>query len=303
MRDLSFSGGYAVMNAKRGILGGAGLESLTVGTKFSVGDVLSKATDLLKAHPSIILIQVIPAIPSLFGDVYSSSSIFNPVPLIAGIISAVLSIIAAGAYAPVVLEAIGGKRLTIGEALGQAFHRFWSLLGAGILVVLLVLLGCVALIVPGIILATWYAYTTPAIMLENKGALEGMAASKAFGRDKKWSTFCVFLVFFVIYILIGIIGGLLSLGGGGRVIQTLLAIPLSAWTSVVLSYVYVTHGPSAIVSETPAAGVGQPSTDPRMSIGAPVATPSIEGSSRFCAFCGSPLKPGAKFCANCGKPV
>jgi hypothetical protein len=234
-------------------------------------------------------------------DVYSSSSIFNPLPIIAGIISAVLSVIAGGAYAPVVKEAIGGKRLTIGEALGHAYNRFWSLVGAGILIVLIVVLGSIALVVPGIIFATWYAYTTPAIMLEDKGATAGMAASKAFGRDKKWSTFSIFLIFLLVFILVSIIGGVLSLGGGGRVIQTLLTIPLSAWTSVVIAYTYITHGPSATAPASPAAAWEQPPAE--MSAGISAGTPRMGGTSRFCAFCGSPLKTDAKFCSNCGKPV
>ena len=277
--------------------------SLTVGTKINVGDVLSKASNLLKANPSIILISVIPAIPTLLSDVYSGSSIFNPLSILTGIISAILSVIAGGAYAPVVKEAIGGKRLTIGEALGHAYNRFWSLVGAGILIVFIVFLGLLALVVPGIIFATWYAYTTPAIMLENKGATAGMAASKAFGRDKKWSTFSLFLIFLLVYIFVAIIGGVFSLGGGGRVIQTLLTIPLSAWTSVVIAYTYITHGPSATASVTPAAAWEQAPVESGMSAGISAVTPRMEGTSRFCAFCGSPLKADAKFCTNCGKPV
>jgi hypothetical protein len=271
---------------------------MTVGRKINVGEAISRSTDLLMAHPSIILIQVIPAVPSLVGDVYSSSAIFNPVPAVLGIISAVLGIIASGAYAPVVREALGGQHLTIGEALGHAYNRFWSLLGAAILVVLIVIAGTIAFIVPGIIFATWYAYTTPAIMLENKGALEGMAASKAFGRDKKWSTFTIFLTFLLVYILVGILGVVLSLGGGGRVIQTLLDIPLSAWTSVVIAYTYITYGPSASVPEGPPPVWQQP---PPFETGE---SPGVsQSSSRFCANCGSALQPNSKFCANCGKPV
>ncbi len=265
--------------------------------------MISKSTDLLKANPSIILIQAIPAIPALLSDVYSGPSIFAPLGLIAGIISAVLAVIAGGAYAPVVKEALAGKRLTIGEALGHAYNRFWSLLGAAILVVLIVVLGSIAFVVPGIIFATWYAYTTPAIMLEGKGATAGMAASKAFGRDKKWSTFSIFLIFLLVYILVSIIGTVLSLGGGGRVIQTLLTIPLSAWTSVVIAYTYITHGPSATSPVTPAAAWEQPPAGSGMSAGISAGAPRMEETSRFCAFCGSPLKADAKFCTNCGKPV
>jgi len=180
--------------------------------------------------------------------------------------------------------------------LGLAYNRFWSLVGAGILVVLIVFLGAIALVVPGIIFGCWYAYTTPAIMLENKGALEGMSASKAFGRDKKWSTFLVFLTFLLAYIVIAIIGSVLSIGGGGQVISTLLDVPLGAWTSVVIAYIYVTHGPSA----------GAPAGPQPMMPQAPpeaVVTAAPESGSRFCANCGSPLNAGARFCGSCGKPV
>ena len=279
----------------------------TVGTKINVGAVLGKATDLLRANPSIILIQVIPAIPSLIGDLYSSSAIFNPVPLLTGIISAILGVIASGAYAPVVKEALTGQKLTIGEALGHAYNRFWSLLGAAILVVIIVVLGTIALIIPGIIIATWYAYTTPAIMLENKGALAGMSASKAFGRDKKWSTFSLFLTFVVVFILVAILGAILSFGGGGRVIQTLLTIPLSAWTSVVIAYTYITHGPFATPDWGTQTGMQQPPTQPSVSQPMPAepAMPPMaaQPSGRFCSNCGAALKSDAKFCAKCGKPV
>ena len=271
----------------------------SVGTKIDVGEVVSKATNLLRANPSIILIQAIPAIPSIVGDL-AQSTVFSPLVVITTILSAVLSIIAGGAYAPVVREAVAGQTLTIGEAFGHAYHRFWSLLGAGIVVVIVVFLGLVAFVVPGVIFATWYAYTAPAIMLENKGALEGMSASKAFGRDKKWSTFMIFLLFFLVYLVIAILGILLSLGGGGRVISSLLDIPLGAWTSVVIAYVYVTH---AMIPSAPAgqeASWAQPPAETSGVIGAPQ---GVQATSRFCSNCGSPLQSGSKFCTNCGKQV
>lgn len=271
----------------------------TVGTKIDVGDVVSKATSLLMANPAIILIQVIPAIPSLLSDLLSRSSILSPVSLLASIVSVVLTVIASGAYPPLVKEAVAGQRLTLSESLGRAAQRFWSLVAAGILVVLIVLLGSIAFIVPGIIFATWYAYTVPAIMLENKGALEGMSASRAFGRDKKWSTFILFVVFFVVYLVVLLIGGVLSLGGGGSVIQTVLTIPLSAWTSVVLAYTYLTHGPQ-LQPQGAQPNWQQPSSP--LTPGAGSVAPVTQGAS-FCASCGSPLAPGARFCTSCGAPT
>lgn len=265
----------------------------TVGTPINVGEVISRSTNLLKANPSIILIQLIPAVPSLLSDVFSGPTLFDPVALLMGVLTAVLSVIASGAYAPVVKGALTGQRLTLEAALGHAYRKFWSLLGAGILVVLIVFVGAIALVVPGIIFATWYAYTTPAIVLEDRGALEGMSASRSFGRDKKLSTFLIFLTFFLVYILVAAVGAALSLGGGGRLIQTLLDVPLSAWTSVVIAYTYITCGPSATSTQPP----GQPvATMPRPA-------PITEAPVGVCSSCGAPLPQGSKFCGNCGKPV
>lgn len=272
---------------------------VSVGTKINVGDVVSKATNLLRENPSIIAIQAIPAIPSIVGDL-ARSTVFSPIVIITTILYAVLSIIASGAYAPVVKEALAGQTLTIGQAFGLAYHRFWSLLGAGILIVIIVFLGAIAFVVPGLIFATWYAYSTPSIMLENKGAWEGMSASKAFGRDKKWSTFLIFLVFFLVYLIIGILGILLSLGGGGRIISSLLDIPLGAWTSVVISYIYITHALTPSVSAGQEPGWPAP---PSAAPGPSMAPPGAQFANRFCPSCGAPLKPDSKFCSSCGRPV
>jgi len=280
------------------------VKNATVGTRFSAVEVISKGTDLLKANPSIILIQAVPAIPALIGDLAGSAALFSPLVVVFSIISAILGLIASGAYAPVVNEALSGQRLTIAEALGHAGRRFWSLLGAAVLVVIIVALGTIAFVVPGIIFATWYAYTAPAIMLENKGALDGMSASRAFGRDKKVNTFLVFLVFFVVYVVISIIGAVLSIGGGGRIISTLLEVPLAAWTSVILAYIYIAHGPMG--TGTPASTSGAPSLTPGQGVDNPTFTPapvSTPASSRVCSSCGAPLKPDSKFCSSCGKPV
>lgn len=275
---------------------------MSVGTKIDVGEVVSKSTELLMANPAIILIQVIPAIPSLVGDIFGGSSVLSPVYLLTAIISGVIGIIASGAYPPVVKEALAGQRLTIGQAFGHAYRRFWSLLAAAILVGLVVGLGFIALIVPGILFLTWYAYTVPAIMLENKGALEGMSASKAFGRDKKWSTFLLFLVFLLAYVVLAAIGAILALGGGGRVIQTLLTIPLSAWTAVVVSYAYIAHGLPATPTEPPELLQQPPSGTPAPPVFSPGSTTAV-GAGRFCSNCGSPLAADAKFCPSCGRPV
>jgi uncharacterized membrane protein len=252
--------------------------------------VLSKSTSLLMNNPATILIQVIPAIPALLSDVLTGAAILSLLGFFFAIISAVLGIMAIGAYVPIIKAELTNQPWTIGEGFMKGYQRFWSILGAGILVALIVVLGLIALIVPGIIFATWFVYTVPAIVSEDKGALEGMSASRAFGRDKKWSTFLILLTYGFVTILVSVITSLIP-GVGGSVISTILTIPVDAWFSVTIVYTYLTHGPSAVPEPAAPGWAPQP----------PPASPAVAPATQFCTNCGTQIQPGAKFCPNCGK--
>jgi hypothetical protein len=272
-----------------------------VGRPIVVGDVVFKSARIVYAQPLLMVPQLIVLIPNLINDLLTSSSPLNPLGALIGVLGAVLGVIVTGAYPPLVQAALAGGQLSVADALGKAFHRFWTLLAAGILVVLIVILGVFALIVPGIIFATWYAYTVPVIMLEGKGATEGMAASKAFGRDKKGSTFLIFLTAGLVALFLFALTSILSLAsrGLGQVVFSILDVPLGAWVAVMVTYTYLTYGPTSVPA-TEAAGLGmapnappQPPAQASASFGAP---------GNFCRFCGSALRADSKFCANCGKP-
>ncbi len=266
---------------------------MSVGKPIAVWEVVSSSTQLLMNNPTTMLIQVIPAIPAILSDVFTGASILTLVGFFFAIVSAVLGIMASGAYVPIVRAELANQPWTIGEGFAKGYQRFWSILGASILVALIVILGLIALVIPGIIFATWYAYTIPAIVSEDKGALEGMSASRAFGKDKKWSTFLLFLTFALVTFLLSLLTGFVP-GVGGRVVDTLLTIPVDAWVSVTLVYTYLTHGPSAIAPATSTPQAWQP---PQPS------APTMAPANQFCSSCGTALQPGAKFCPNCGKAV
>ena len=160
----------------------------------------------------------------------------------------ILYVIVGGAYPFLVRSLLSGEELSLAKAFGSAFRRFGSLFASGSLVTLVVILGLVALIVPGIILAAWYFYTPPAIMLETKGALDGMGASKAFGRNKKWSTFLIFLSVGLVDLVIGVLQSFISILSPevGFILGFVLWVPVTAWSSVIPSYTYLTYGPISL---------------------------------------------------------
>jgi hypothetical protein len=274
-----------------------------VGREIRAGAVVSQSAKILSSRPLIMLPQLILSVVTLVTDLLNSSSALSPLRVIIAIASGVLTLIVSGAYPSMVKAVIEGGEPSVAESLGRAAHRFWTLLAAGILVALIVGLGLIALVVPGVILAAWYAYTVPAIMLEDKGALQGMAASKAFGRDKKGDTFLIFVAIVMSGLVLLVVEFIFSLASPvlGDLVYAVLYVPFGAWASVIFSYTYLTCGPSSVPTTTEAAGYGlappappQPPAQVNTSVGAP-------GS--FCQFCGSRIAAGSKFCGACGKPV
>jgi hypothetical protein len=274
-----------------------------VGRAIRAGPVISQSAKIVSSRPLIMLPQLILLAVSLVTDLSNSPSALNPLRIVITLVSVVLSLIVSGAYPSMVKTVLEGGEPSVAESLGKALHRFWTLLAAGILVALIVGLGFIALVVPGVILLTWYAYTVPAIMLEDKGALEGMAASKAFGRDKKGDTFLIFIALGMAGIVLFVVRFILSLASPvlGNVAYAVLDVPLGAWASVIFSYTYLTCGPSSVPTTTETVGYGlvpPPPPQPPAQANAPVGAPA-----NFCQFCGSRIAPGSKFCGACGKPV
>lgn len=276
--------------------------ALTVGKPFGVQEVLAKSLNILTANPILFVPSVVALLFSLLWDL-ALPSISAALVLVEVVVAGALVIILIGGFPPMVKAAVDGDRVSLTEAARRAYHRFWSLFAAGILVTIVVGLASLALLVPGIILGTWYAYTIPAIMLEDKGALDGMSASKAFGHDKKWSTFLVFLAFWAIsavMFVILLVFTLVGYGLVGEVLYTILVMPLSAWLYVTICYTYITYGPSNVLSAAGTPGLGVAPPTPTLQPGTQTGAST---TNNYCVSCGSPLQSGARFCPRCGKQV
>ena len=154
-------------------------------------------------------------------------------------------------------------------------------------------------------------------MLEDKGALQGMAASKAFGRDKKWSTFLICLVVGIVFTAILILDLVLSPFSPGlaQLVYDLLSMPVYAWLLVFVSYTYLTYGPSSVPAAPEVSGYGaapQTTTQQQQattsmlaqSTAWPAGAPAAASASnrRFCPSCGSPVEASSGSAVAAGRP-
>jgi len=132
-----------------------------------------------------------------------AAAIFGGLGLVvAGILGLLGQVLCSGALTKSVSESYLGNEITVGQAYSFILPKFLTLIWAGICVVLLVWLGLLLLVVPGIIFGLWYALTNPAIVVENLKASKGMSRSKALASGNLGKIFCVgFLVILLSMVL------------------------------------------------------------------------------------------------------
>lgn len=140
-------------------------------------------------------------------DIYSKNFVEI---LIAGLIAIVLSVITLGILAPAMMT--GLSLIFVKAKRGQAvankevfacLGKWYVYLGACIVIGILVCLGLICLIIPGLILMTWWMYALLFMADKNLSISAAMKASKDLVRSKNlW----MHLLFLVIYSFIAQLG-------------------------------------------------------------------------------------------------
>jgi hypothetical protein len=148
---------------------------------------------------------------------------------IAGILGAVVSLVALfwvqGALVKAVEDVRDGRPdLTLGETFQRVRPQLGSIIVGGILAGIGIFFGLVLLIVPGLVLLTWWVLIIPVIVLEERSAGEAFSRSRALVRGHGWGVFGVI----VLTILI-VIGFAIALG--------LVLLPFQDWLASFLSNV------------------------------------------------------------------
>src|SRR5215210_639074 len=99
----------------------------------------------------------------------------------------------------------GRADLSLGETFDSVKPHLSSIIVAGILAGLGIVLGLILLIVPGLVLLTWWILIVPVIVLERRSAGESFSRSRELVRGYGWRVFGVIILTIVIYIIAGIV--------------------------------------------------------------------------------------------------
>lgn len=173
------------------------------------------------------------ALSTAFGTLWFVSMIVSMVSF--AILTALLTVLTSQAYL--------GEPVDLSVAVRRALPRVLPAVGAGLAASILMGIGFMLLIVPGIYLALRFFAITPAAVLEGRGPSAALARSGELSKGRKWNIFLTFLlvlcIYFVIFFSVGLVSALL----GGIVVQTVInavltivLYPVIAITIVLLYY-------------------------------------------------------------------
>jgi len=175
------------------------------------GEVLGEAWGLYKAHWRHLLpvAFVVYLLLSLF--VLLLAALLGWLGVIAGVFVSLAGVFWLQGTLVVAVEDVrdGRADLSIRETLSRVRPRMNTLGVAGILAAIGITLGLLLLIVPGLVLATWWLLIVPVIVLESRSVFESFGRSRELVRGNGWNVFGLIVLTFLILIAVGIVVGLL----------------------------------------------------------------------------------------------
>jgi zinc-ribbon domain len=211
------------------------------------------------------------------------------VPLVASIfiVTVVFFPIAQGGAIKLASERVEKGKADLGPSVSFAASKLIWLWALSIVVGIIVILGFIALIIPGIILAIMFVLAFPVMIIENKGVSASMGRSRELVGHRWLKTFATLLVFGIIVAISAGVASAISgvFGPASPVVNGVLSAFYQPLFPIMLAVFYYSN--AARISPKSAAMVGTAATTPQT-------------GTKFCPACGTQMASTATFCPKCG---
>ena len=225
---------------------GAARDEIVPGSEpLVVGDCVKRGFELTKRHFGILLLVALAYLGVRFGftlililmDATSTlgRTYQNGGSPLSMVVSLILSVFLGLGLTRVGLKLISGKEVKVGQLFGEG-RKLLRALGAQILLTLMIALGCLLLIVPGIYLALRFGFCVTAIVDRDLGVIESFKYSSSITANNR-------ILLLGLLLLCGLIGvaGLMACGVG-----LIFAAPM-AWLSYLVAYRWLQYGRRAVL--------------------------------------------------------
>ena len=200
--------------------------------RIGVGDVISEAFSIYGQNVGALLgsaLVVFAVVGLIAGLLQNTGSVF--LILLATAVRVAGDALFVGFVVKLVSDVRDGRRdQTVGDLFSAAAPYILPLIGFGILAGIGIAIGFVLIIIPGLILLTFWSVGAPAIVVEGVGPIDAFGRSWRLVRGEAWSVFGVLLLVFLIVVIaqaiLGAIG--VAIGAGGFIVAAIVAAAITA---------------------------------------------------------------------------
>jgi hypothetical protein len=160
------------------------------------------------------------------------------------IVSSVFGALAEGGFVPLVIAHDAGEQPNLGQALTSAARAAPSLIALGLVMGIAVMLGMVALVVPGIMLLILWAVAPAALATERGGILAALGRSRMLTKGARWAVLGIVLIVLVVggavQLAMGVAIGLAHVHGTEFiVVQAILGTIMRLFSGPIHASIYV----------------------------------------------------------------
>ena len=190
-------------------------------------------------------ILLIPIIVSFF------TALFAPIPAtgvmvtyesVIYIILMVIYVIISILMSVALILAINDNSLTAKGAYTRAMSYFWKYVGLSLLMTIILMVGFMLLIIPGIILSVWFAFATYILILENSGIVDSLKRSREYVRGKWWGVFGRLIVMSILIALLAMAISMITVVmPDGSIADAIVAALSLLLTPVAVAYMYLLY--------------------------------------------------------------
>lgn len=182
----------------------------------------------------------------------SFSSMYMIMMLISGIVNVFMGI--------ALILVMPNMGLTAMESYKQSAPYFLRYLGMSIVMMVLLFVGFLLLIIPGIILAVWLSFAAFVLILENGGMISSLKQSREYVRGHWWGVLGRLLVMGILLVVISIVFSMIaSVVPSYTVSNALVSALATLLAPFTVAYMYLMYqdlkGDGAVAAAAPAVGV------------------------------------------------
>lgn len=206
-----------------------------------IGGVFDKTTEIYKqAFGTVWLVALVLMVPSsIIVALLGNDGLLG---LVGSLINLAASAWLIGSIVRIVedVEADGRVDFGVGEVLGSVWPQLISLILLQLVVGILIAIGLVLLIIPGVILALMWIVSVPSMVVEARGVFDSMGRSSELTRGNRMRILAVGLVVLAIYVAVALVGGLLVAATPilGVIVLIAVAVLLYPFVAIISSVLY-----------------------------------------------------------------